>query len=125
MTRSVLGVVLMWLICSSCNRPRPDRALRRALRSPEARRAGRALFVEHCALCHGMDADGQGMRREGVGKPQDFTSDAWRQSVTPEQVLSVITHGKRGTSMPAWASLSTQDRRDLVVYVLSVSQEGG
>jgi mono/diheme cytochrome c family protein len=125
MTRSVLmGVVLMLLACSSCSRQRTDPALRRALRSPAARRAGRALFVEHCVLCHGVDANGQGVRREGVGQPQDFTSSTWRESVTPEQVLNVITHGKRGTSMPSWVALSVDDRRDLAVYVLSVSQEG-
>lgn len=124
MARSVLGVVLMWLACSSCSRPRQDSALRRALRSPAARRAGRALFLEYCALCHGTNADGQGVRREGVGQSQDFTSSAWRDSVTPEHVLNVITHGKRGTSMPSWAALGASERRDLAAYVLSVSREG-
>ena len=36
------------------------------LRSDEARSHGRALYERHCALCHGVHADGQGARREGL-----------------------------------------------------------
>jgi cytochrome c oxidase cbb3-type subunit 3 len=94
------------------------------LRSPQARAHGRQLFVEHCALCHGENADGQGRRRELTGKPADFTSASWRASATPDGVFTVIRKGQHGTSMPAWPSLGDQEVADLTVYVLSVAAEG-
>ena len=95
------------------------------LRSPQVRARGRQLFVEHCALCHGENADGQGRRREGLtGKPADFTSASWRASATPDGVFTVIRAGKRGTSMPAWPLLSDPEVADLTAYVLSVQAEG-
>jgi cytochrome c oxidase cbb3-type subunit 2/cytochrome c oxidase cbb3-type subunit I/II len=96
------------------------------LESPEARAHGRALFVAHCALCHGANADGHGQRREGLtGRPVDFTSAAWRASATSESVFTVIRDGKPGTSMPAWRSLDEGSLADLTAYVLSVRDAGG
>lgn len=115
----------MLLVWPACSRRERDQALRQRLDSPAARRAGRALFLEHCALCHGNNADGHGERRENLaGKPADFTSSSWRKSVTPEQVFDAITHGKKGTSMPSWEALDADARRDLAAYVLSVSRHG-
>jgi mono/diheme cytochrome c family protein len=95
------------------------------LRSPEARMQGRKLFLEHCALCHGENADGHGRRREGLSRsPADFTSALWRASATPDGVYTIIREGKTGTSMPAWRSLGDRDVADLTAYVLSVSTEG-
>jgi mono/diheme cytochrome c family protein len=94
------------------------------LRSPEARARGGQIFLEHCALCHGADADGRGRRREGLtGSPTDFTSAVWRASATPDGVFTVIREGKHGTSMPAWPSLDDRDVADLAAYVLSVRAE--
>jgi cytochrome c oxidase cbb3-type subunit II len=95
------------------------------LRSAEARARGKRLFVEHCALCHGENADGHGQRSEGLtGRPADFTSPVWRASATPDGVFVVIREGKPGTSMPAWRSLDDRDLADLTTYVLSVHAEG-
>jgi len=96
-----------------------------ALRSPEARARGRQLFLEHCALCHGENADGNGRRREGLtGRPADFTSAGWRDSATPDGVFTVIRDGKHGTSMPSWPGLDDRDVSDLAAYVLSVHAQG-
>ena len=95
------------------------------LRSPEARARGKALFREHCALCHGENADGRGQRREGLsGRPADFTSAEWRASATADGVFEIIREGKAGTSMPAWRSLDDREVGDLTAYVLSVRTEG-
>jgi len=95
------------------------------LRSPGERARGKELFVEHCALCHGENADGRGQRSEGlVGRPADFTSAGWRSSATPDGVFTVIREGKPGTSMPAWRSLDERDVVALTSYVLSVHAEG-
>ncbi len=115
----------MLLAWPACSQGEQDAALQQRLDSPAARQQGRAVYLSHCALCHGKRADGHGERREDlVGKPADFTSSAWRRSVTPAEVFEVITHGKPGTSMPSWAALDADQRRDVAAYVLSVSRLG-
>ena len=67
-----LGVVAMSLAFSACRGgdgrlPEPYRSIavpEERLRSAEARERGRALFLEHCALCHGERADGRGVRQQ-------------------------------------------------------------
>ena len=67
--------------------PGPYRSLKvpeRTLASPEARERGRALYLQHCALCHGDRADGRGVRRQGLNSPpRDFTDPAWRRRTSP------------------------------------------
>lgn len=92
------------------------------LSSPAARERGRALFLDHCALCHGERADGQGVRREGLtSPPRDFTDPAWRLRTSPRRVFYTIREGSRGTPMPAWAALSDSEVWDLVAYLRSVA----
>jgi len=95
------------------------------LSSDEALERGRAIFLEKCVLCHGVRADGHGVRRHGLsGHPTNFQSKDWRVNTSPETVFWVLSEGKRGTSMPAWPTLSQSEKWDLVAYVLSVSQNG-
>ena len=94
------------------------------LRSLEALERGRALFGEHCALCHGASGDGHGTRREGLSsRPRDLTDSAWRSQATERGVYFVIREGVRGTAMPSWKSLEEAEAWDLVAFVLSVGQE--
>ncbi|MBW1874132.1 MAG: cytochrome c [Deltaproteobacteria bacterium] len=95
------------------------------LSSDDARGRGRTLFRKRCALCHGERADGHGARREGLsGKPINFHNKEWRANVTPLRVFEVLSEGKRGTSMPAWPTLSTEQKWDVTAYVLSVAEDG-
>jgi mono/diheme cytochrome c family protein len=104
--------------------PRPYRSLEvpaALLDSSDARHRGRAVFLEHCALCHGERGDGHGVRREGlVRPPRDFTNPAWRRSTSPRHVFFAIREGIAGTPMPAWTNLSEQDAWNLTAYVLSL-----
>ncbi len=95
------------------------------LASDQARESGRALFRAKCALCHGERADGNGVRRQGLsGSPANFQSAEWRASTNPLAVYQVLSEGKRGTSMPAWPTLSTKEKWEVVAYVLSVAEDG-
>jgi mono/diheme cytochrome c family protein len=95
------------------------------LSSDSARERGRALFRTNCALCHGVRADGNGVRREGLsGRPVNFRSKDWRAKTTPTDVFQVLSEGKRGTSMPAWPTLSDRQKWDVIAYVLSVAEDG-
>ena len=129
MTPRPFWLALTCLACSVCagsdaDLPAPYRTLAvptARLQSTDARARGRALFLTHCALCHGVSADGRGERREGfVRPPRDFTDAAWRRSTSPRRVYFAIREGLHGTPMPAWKALDDGDVWDLVADVLSV-----
>ena len=94
------------------------------LASADARARGRALFLQHCALCHGENADGKGVRREGFSsQPRDFTDPGWRRQASARRVFYAIREGVRGTPMPSWKALDEKDCWDVVAYVLSVGEK--
>jgi len=95
------------------------------LSSDEARARGRLIFEQNCVLCHGERADGNGVRSKGLSaKPANFNGTEWRENVTPRFVFEVLSEGKRGTSMPAWPTLTEDQKWDVVAYVLSVAEHG-
>jgi len=130
--KSLLPILLgVMSLTSACERPEgalpaPYRNLpvpHERLRSISARENGRRLFLEHCSLCHGVNADGRGVRREGLAQPpEDFTSASWQQSATPRLVYFAIREGVRGTAMPSWKALGTDESWDLVAYLLSLGE---
>ncbi len=87
----------------------------------EARQRGRALFLEHCALCHGANADGRGQRRNLSTRAADLTDTVWRRRVGARHVYWVIEQGKERTAMPAWKIFSPEQTWDLVAYVLHIA----
>jgi high-affinity iron transporter len=117
---------LVSLACADVDRDLPDPYRRRAvpsavLASSAAQDRGRALFVAHCALCHGERGNGEGLRREGLTRrPQNFTDRSWRQSTSPRRVFFAIREGSAGTAMPGWPGLSDEEAWDLTAYVLSL-----
>jgi mono/diheme cytochrome c family protein len=123
----------MWAALSACsspdgdlpeayrNRPVPEARLA----SAEARRHGRELYLEHCVLCHGAGADGEGVRSRTLSpRPADFTRPDWRRRMTPRRTFHAIREGRPGTAMSSWPSLSDDEAWDLVGYLLSVSEAG-
>jgi mono/diheme cytochrome c family protein len=120
--RLATAILLIASACACCNRPAdgpPGLASR--LASDAARRNGRQLFGQYCALCHGERGDGQGSRSSAFATPpRDLTSAAWRQSVTPARVFRSIREGIPGTAMPAWRVLGDDAVADLTVYVLTL-----
>ena len=128
-----MGALLMSLALSACSAEQARRGTDYShvevpvarLASDDARSRGRALFEQKCALCHGARADGNGARSKGLSsKPANFQNPQWRRSVTPLEVFEIVSEGKRGTSMPAWPTLSEDQKWDVVAYVLSVAEDG-
>jgi len=127
------GALVMSLALSACSATDPPSAIDyskveipiQRLSSDDARARGRDLFVSKCALCHGARADGNGLRREALsGKPINFRNKAWRANTSPLAVFETLSEGKRGTSMPAWPTLSDEQKWDVVAYVFSVAEDG-
>ena len=78
---------------------------------------GASIFKSNCAMCHG--ADGKGI---AAMKTPDFTDPKVLASLTDQQMLEIITNGKKGTAMPAWRDkLSEEDIRAVQAYVRSLA----
>jgi mono/diheme cytochrome c family protein len=93
------------------------------LASADARLRGRRLYLEYCALCHGEQGDGRGVRREGLTRPpRDFTNANWQAAMSPRRVFWVIREGVAGTPMAGWKALSEEDAWDMTAYVLSLGE---
>jgi cytochrome c oxidase cbb3-type subunit 3 len=74
--------------------------------------AGRKLFAENCASCHG--AEGKGNRE--LGAP-DLTDAIWLYGSDKAAIVDGLWNG-RGGVMPAWAArLDDSTVKALAVYV--------
>ncbi len=74
--------------------------------------AGKKIFADNCALCHG--ADGKGNRE--MGSP-NLTDKIWLYGSDKQTIMDGLRNG-RGNVMPAWGSrLSDPTIKALTVYV--------
>ena len=82
---------------------------------PQARAIGERLFVNHCATCHGSDAQGS------KGFP-NLTDGDWLHGGSLEKIKETITQGRVGQMPPMGAALGTaEDARNVAHYVMSLS----
>jgi len=87
--------------------------------------AGKALYEQKCALCHGASGKGDGPAAELLlPRPRDFSAGKYKirttasgQLPTDRDLFRVISEGMPGTSMPAWKMLPEKDRWALVAYL--------
>ena len=79
---------------------------------PEAVIAGRKLFEQHCAECHGLDAKG------GRRGPNLLASQV--QHATPGELFWILTNGVVRQGMPVWSRLPEPQRWQIVSYLNSL-----
>ena len=84
---------------------------------PTAPAAGKILFKEHCATCHGKDADGT---RRGPSMMRDRV-----QTATPGAIFWVVTNGIVCHGMPVWSKLPEPERWQIVSYIKSLGSSTG
>lgn len=91
--------------------------------TPENVEAGRALYEENCASCHGMDGKAKTETAARMKKrPTDFTSHAMH-GITSGEVYWVITNGIAASKMPDYRRLLTpKERWQTTLYVLSLKE---
>jgi cytochrome c oxidase cbb3-type subunit 3 len=82
--------------------------------NPDALSAGRNLFVNHCAQCHGSDARG------ARGFP-NLTDAEWQYGGEPEQILTTLTNGRTGVMPPLGAALGEENTELVIEYILSLA----
>lgn len=79
---------------------------------PEAVAAGDKLFEQHCAECHGVNADG--------GKKGPSLRAQAVQQATPGSLFWLLTNGVVRKGMPVWSRLPEPQRWQLVSYIKSL-----
>lgn len=83
-----------------------------------AQKVGNRLFLQNCALCHGLNAKG------ATGYP-DLTDDDWLHGGNADEILLTIHNGRVG-AMAAWQKqLGESGVRAAAEYVLSIASGHG
>lgn len=77
--------------------------------------AGRLLFADHCAECHGEDAEGGSGRKRG---PSLRAAEV--QNATPGALFWLLSNGVVRKGMPVWSRLTEPQRWALVRFIKSL-----
>jgi mono/diheme cytochrome c family protein len=104
-----------------------------AVEADGASRAGKTVYEQHCAACHGVNGDGNGPATVWLfPKPRNFNAGLFKIQSTPagslptdKDLFQTITRGMAGSSMPSFTYLTEQQRRDVVQYVKYLTAEVG
>jgi mono/diheme cytochrome c family protein len=80
---------------------------------PDAPVAGRKLFEQHCAECHGHTA-------EGSRKAPSLRAEEVQQA-TPGTLFWILTNGVVRRGMPVWSKLPEPQRWQIVTFVKSLT----
>jgi mono/diheme cytochrome c family protein len=75
---------------------------------------GKTIYLKRCASCHGQKGDGLGFR----SNLPNFTDAKAMAAKTDQELFDKISNGGKGTGMPAWKKiLSEQDRWHVLAYI--------
>ncbi|HTB96330.1 MAG TPA: c-type cytochrome [Terracidiphilus sp.] len=75
--------------------------------------AGRNLFVNNCAKCHGENAEGKGTRPSLRSQRMRLASDG--------DIAWLIKNGNLYKGMPSWGGLPEPERWQIVAYLRSLN----
>jgi mono/diheme cytochrome c family protein len=93
--------------------PEKARSKRNPLeKDPQAPAAGRILFEQRCAECHGDAAEG-GKKGPSLRAPEI-------QNAEPGAIFWILTNGVVRKGMPVWSKLPEPQRWQLVAYIKSL-----
>jgi mono/diheme cytochrome c family protein len=79
---------------------------------PDATVAGRKLFEQHCAECHGNTGEG--------GKKAPSLQAEEVQRATPGTLFWILTNGVVRRGMPVWSKLPEPQRWQIVTFIKSL-----
>ena len=124
---SVLSVT-SFTVADSPEPSAQSRATRESI--PELLEPGQAVYRRQCAACHGATGAGDGEAAYLLyPKPRNFVRgqfrfvSTWDGLPTNEDLFRSISRGIPGSAMPSWAHLPAEERRALVRFIRSFSEE--
>ncbi len=96
---------------------------------PASAERGRAVYLNHCAICHGEAGDGEGMAAHMFQvKPRDFRRGVFKYRSTPtgslptdDDLLRAIRRGLPGSAMLPQDSLTDAEVRDVIATLKTLS----
>ncbi|WP_068467636.1 c-type cytochrome [Candidatus Protochlamydia phocaeensis] len=94
--------------------------------TPHNIQEGQKFFLLNCAVCHGNEADGSGIRGQAMqdAKPRMLTNLDWIESRDDMRLLRSIKYGVPGTSMTPWGDFTNSlQRLQLVMFIRTLSEE--
>lgn len=85
------------------------------------RAAGKTLFEETCATCHGKQGDGEGPRAYFINpRPANFQEPETKADLNRPTLFKAISEGVVGSEMPAWSKvLDQQQIANVAEYVFT------
>jgi len=83
---------------------------------PEAIAAGKLLFEENCAKCHGSDAEGRHARPSLRSERVSHATDG--------ELAWLLRNGSMHKGMPTWNSLPEPERWQLIAFLRSLPRDG-
>ena len=89
--------------------------------------AGKEIYEQYCALCHGPQGKGDGSLSANLDpKPRNHTDGAYMNALTDAHLLKVVGEGGAAAGlspiMPAWKGiLSAQQIQDVVAFVRTLA----
>jgi len=91
--------------------------------------AGKPLYYRFCWGCHGFRGDGNGENGPYLNiLPRNFVAATFKCRSTPtgtlptdEDLYDSVGRGFTNSNMPAWISLTSQQRADMVAFIKSFS----
>jgi mono/diheme cytochrome c family protein len=116
---ALLGVLCGWMAASADGSwrkrvPRRDHEKTNPYANQsEAVAAGRVVFMERCAQCHGEDA-------QGTKKRPPLRSARVQQQASEGDLHWLLVNGNMKKGMPSWAKLPDQQLWQVITYVKSL-----
>lgn len=122
-----MSVSLSLLATDSLEAQDADPAVPRSSGSPAE--SGRAVYVQQCARCHGVEGKGDGYDAKRLyPRPRDLTSGTFKlrttasgTAPTDQDLFETITNGLTAGGMPDWKHLDEEVRWQLVAYLKTLS----
>jgi mono/diheme cytochrome c family protein len=78
--------------------------------------AGQRIFHDHCAHCHGVDA-------EGTKKRPSLRTERVQQQATEGDLHWLLVNGSMSAGMPSWSKLGDPQIWQVITYVRSLKVE--
>ncbi|HEY5595114.1 MAG TPA: cytochrome c [Nitrospiria bacterium] len=81
-------------------------------------KVGKGIYMKNCASCHGQKGEGLGL----LSTLPNFADAKSMMGKTDKELFDKITTGGKGTGLPAWGKLLTeQERWHVLAYIRALS----